>query len=120
MNIYLDTNVFYNAFSPVEEADRADYVLEHLSRRIFGVTSEWTIAEMFRAYKKQVNLGVIDTATANIAIDFFVAEINKMVVEEKLQLVPVKSNLIYSTRTKIFENNLYAADAIHVASIHII
>jgi len=53
MPIYIDTNVFYNAYCPNEERFAADWLLKQLIPEFPGITSEWTIAEMFRALKKQ-------------------------------------------------------------------
>ena len=52
MPIYIDANVFYNAYCPIEERITADWLLKQVSSEFIGITSEWTIAEIFRAFKK--------------------------------------------------------------------
>ena len=82
MGVYLDTNVFYNAYCPVENNAIADWVLSRLTPNLQGVTCEWTILEMFRALKKQVNLENIEEKAAKLALDFFLSELGEM-AEEK-------------------------------------
>jgi len=44
---------------------------------------------MFRAFKKQVNLGVIDVKDAQVALNFFVADIGEMSKKAVLLLAPI-------------------------------
>ncbi len=113
MSIYLDTNIFYNAYSPIEDRITADWLLNQLSSNFPGVTSEWTIAEMFRAFKKQVNLKRIENSDAQVAIDLFLSDIGEDAQKKKIYMIPVKSSYIMAARPLIFNENLYAADAIH-------
>lgn len=114
MKIYLDTNVFYNAYSPVEESEICDWILEQLDTDFVGVTSEWTIIEMFRALKKQVNLEVIDEEEASIALTYFLAELGEFERNGKLITLPVTRKSIMGSRKLIFEKNIYSADALHL------
>jgi predicted nucleic acid-binding protein len=113
MPIYIDTNVFYNAYCPIEERFIADWLLNQLSSEFQGITSEWTIIEIFRAFKKQVNLERIEQHDAQIAIDLFLSEIVEYSQKKKLVLIPVKMSYIMAARPLIFDQNLYASDAIH-------
>ncbi len=116
MTIYLDTNVFYHAYCPVEDPATADWILEQISPEFPGITSELTIAEIFRAFKKQVNLGVIETDKAQDALDFFLADIEEMAQSRTLHLIPVKMGTIVAARQLIFDHNLYVADALHATT----
>ena len=113
MGVYLDTNIFYNAYCPVENNILADWLLDQLTPRLQGVTCEWTILEMFRALKKQVNLEKIEEKAAKIALDFFLSELGEMTEEKKLKIIPVTRSAIMASRKQIFDYNLYAADALH-------
>lgn len=113
MPIYIDTNVFYNAYCPIEDRFASDWLLKQISSEFPGITSEWTIAEMFRAFKKQVNLERIEEHVARIAVDLFLSEIGEYSQKNKLILIPPKFSLIMASRPLIFNQNLYAADAIH-------
>ncbi|MHA1257592.1 MAG: type II toxin-antitoxin system VapC family toxin [Promethearchaeota archaeon] len=116
MPIYIDTNVFYNAYCPIEDRFAADWLLKQIDTEFPGITSEWTILEMFRAFKKQVNLERIEDRDAQITIDLFLSELGESIQRKKIILIPVKMGLIMTSRTLIFNQNLYAADAIHVTS----
>ncbi len=116
MTIYLDTNVFYHAYCPVEDPVTADWILAQITPEFPGVTSELTIAEIFRAFKKQVNLGVIEVGKAQDALDFFLADIEEMTQSKILHLLPVKMGTIVAARQLIFDHNLYVADALHATS----
>lgn len=116
MPIYIDTNVFYNAYCPIEDRFAADWLLKQIDPDFPGITSEWTISEIFRAFKKQVNLKRIEERDAQITIDLFLSELGESIQKKKIILIPVKMGLIMASRTLIFTQNLYAADAIHVAS----
>ena len=113
MNIYLDTNVFYLAYCPIEDCDVADWILTQLTSEFQGVTSEWTLIELFRALKKQVNLGKILEKDAKLTIDFFLTEIGEMSQKQTIQLVPITRQAIMTSRRQIFQKNLYVADALH-------
>ena len=116
MPIYIDTNVFYNAYCPIEDRIAADWLLNQISSEFTGLTSEWTIAEMFRAFKKQVNLKSIENQDAEIALNLFLSEIGEYSQKKKLLLIPVKMSFIIAARPLIFNQNLYAADAIHAVT----
>ena len=116
MGVYLDTNIFYNAYCPVESNALADWVLNQLTPKLQGITCEWTILEMFRALKKQVNLGTIGEQAAKVALDFFLSELGELSEEKKLKIVPVTRSAIMASRKQIFEQNLYAADALHATT----
>lgn len=116
MPIYLDTNVFYNAYCPIEDRFAADWLLKQISSDFKGITSEWSIAEMFRAFKKQVNLKSIEDHDAEIALTLFLSEIGELSQKEKIILIPVKMAFIMAARPMIFNQNLYAADAIHAVT----
>jgi len=111
--VYLDTNVFYNAYCPVENNEIADWILDQLNSNIQGVTSEWTILEMFRALKKQVNLKKIEAKDAKTTIDFFLSELGEMNESERIKILPITRSMIINSRKHVFDNNLYAADALH-------
>ncbi len=113
MPIYIDTNVFYNAYCPIKERFTADWLLKQISSEFPGITSEWTIAEIFRAFKKQVNLERIEEHDAEITVNLFLSEIGEYSQKNKLILIPAKYSLIMASRPMIFTQNLYAADAIH-------
>jgi predicted nucleic acid-binding protein len=80
-----------------------------------GITSEWMFAEMFRAFKKQVNLKRIEDKDAQIAIDLFLSQLGEYSQKKKLILIPVKMVFIMASRKFLFNQNLYAADAIHLS-----
>lgn len=115
MGVYLDTNIFYNAYCPVENNALADWILNQLTPEFQGVTCEWTILEMFRALRKQVNLEKIEVKAAKLALDFFLAELGEMTEENVLKIIPVTRSAIMASRKQIFNHNLYAADALHAA-----
>ncbi|MFX1286058.1 MAG: type II toxin-antitoxin system VapC family toxin [Promethearchaeota archaeon] len=115
MGVYLDTNIFYNAYCPVENNALADWLLNQLTPNFQGITCEWTILEMFRALKKQANLGKIEEKAAKLALDFFLSELGEMVEEKVLKIIPVTRSAIMASRKQIFDHNLYAADALHAA-----
>ena len=111
--VYLDTNVFYNAYCPVENNKIADWILDQLNSNIQGVTSEWTLLEMFRALKKQVNLKKIGEEDARTTLDFFLSELGEMNESKRINILPITRSMIIGSRRHVFDNNLYAADALH-------
>lgn len=113
MKVYLDTNVFYNAYCPVENNEISDWILSQLNPNIQGITSEWTLLEMFRALKKQVNLRKIEENDAKTALDFFLSDLGGMVDTKVIKIIPITRAMIIRSRKHIFEYNLYAADALH-------
>ncbi|NHJ85802.1 MAG: type II toxin-antitoxin system VapC family toxin [Asgard group archaeon] len=116
MTLYLDTNVFYNAYCPIEDASLVDWLFDQLHPDFPAITSEWCLIEIFRAFKKQMNLGAITKKDAEIALDYFLSDIGEMVKNKTLLLVPVTQALIIASRDLIFTCNLYAADALHATT----
>ena len=113
MSLYLDTNVFYNAYCPIEDASPVDWLFSQLHLDFPAITSEWFLIEMFRAIKKQVNLESIAKKDAEITLDYFLSDVGEMVKNKVLILIPVSQTLIIASRELIFTYNLYAADALH-------
>lgn len=114
--MYLDTSVFFNAYFPTDESDKAEDILNLLSPSLQGITSEWMIVEMFRVINKQKNLENIDEELAQTISAFFLADIEQLQVENKLRLLPVQKSYIMQTERLIATYNLYAADAVHLAT----
>jgi predicted nucleic acid-binding protein len=114
MAIYLDTNIFYYAYCPVEKSEEIDWLFAQLKPDFYAIASEWIIIEMYRALKKQVNQKTIDDAEAQVMIDYFMTDINEMKEKSYLKLIPVTIDLLIKGRIPIFKYNLYAADAIHL------
>ncbi|MHA1187988.1 MAG: type II toxin-antitoxin system VapC family toxin [Candidatus Heimdallarchaeota archaeon] len=97
-------------------ASVVDWLFSQVHPAFPTITSEWCLIEMFRAFKKQVNLGTISEKNAEIAIDFFLSDVGEMVKKKLLLLVPVSHALIITSREPIFASNLYAADALHATT----
>ena len=116
MALYLDTNVFYHAYCPTEDASIVDWLFSQVHPEFPVITSEWCLIEMFRALKKQVNLETISEKNAELAIDFFLSDVGEMVKKKNLLLAPVSHALLITSREFIFSSNLYAADALHAAT----
>ena len=113
MTLYLDTNVFYHAYCPIEDASIVDWLFSQVHTDFPAITSEWCLIEMFRAFKKQVNLGTIAEKDAELALDYFLSDIGEMAKKKILVIVPVTFTHIIASRELIFASNLYAADALH-------
>ncbi|MHA2250512.1 MAG: hypothetical protein ACXAD7_09120 [Candidatus Kariarchaeaceae archaeon] len=58
-------------------------------------------------------MGTIETQEASLALDFFLAEIGENIQKKKIILKPIMRDNLISSRKLIFEQNLYAADALH-------
>jgi predicted nucleic acid-binding protein len=116
MRLYFDTNIFYYRYCPVESAELVDKIIEQLAPEDLILTSEIMFAEMFRAFKKQANLGVIGKDEMELAVNFFLSDVKKLEQEKKIELVPITMNTIMKSRDYIVEQNLYAVDAIHAVT----
>ena len=116
MRIYFDTNLFYYRYCPSESSEIVDAIIDHISSGDVILTCEIMISEMFRAFKKQTNLGVIEKTDMEMAINFLLSDVKKMEQENKIQLIPVTMNNIMKSKDYITEQNLYAVDAIHAAT----
>ena len=97
----------------MEDSKKADQVISELNDRVIGITSEWTLLEMFRAFKKQVNLHILEEEDAKVAVEFFLTDITELVQKNVLKIIPITRELIISSRQLIFKYNLYVADALH-------
>jgi len=116
MRLYFDTNLFYYRYCPVESSELVDNIIDQLAPEDLIVTCEIMIAEMFRAFKKQANMGVIGKDEMELAVNFFLSDVKKLEQEKKIELIPITMNTIIKSREYIVEQNLYAVDAIHAAT----
>lgn len=116
MRLYFDTNLFYYRYSPSENSEIVDKIVDQLTSDDIIITCEIMIAEMFRAFKKQANLGVIEKSDMELAINFLLSDVKKLERENKIQLIPITMNAIMKSREYITEQNLYTVDAIHAAT----
>ncbi len=116
MSLYLDTNIFYHAYCPLEDSLIIDWLFSQLHPEFQAITSEWCLIEMFRALKKQTNLGTINEKDAQITLDYFLSDVGEMIKTNLLKFVPVTNALLVASREPIFKRNLYAADALHATT----
>lgn len=83
MRLYFDTNLFYYRYCPSENSEMIDNIVDRLTSDDIIVTCEIMIAEMFRAFKKQANLDVIEKSDMEMAVNFFLSDIKKLEREKK-------------------------------------
>lgn len=108
MKFYLDTNIFYYRYCPIENSKCIDPIFEeirqsHLQKRTFQlISNEIILSEMFRALKKQVNLEVIDLDVAEVALDFFIADIEELIHDGDLVLMLSSKTYLMKTQKLIF------------------
>ncbi|MBD3192561.1 MAG: hypothetical protein GF308_18115 [Candidatus Heimdallarchaeota archaeon] len=82
------------AYCPIEVAFFVDWLFSQLHLDFPAITSEWALIEMFRAFKKQVNLETIAEKDADIALDYFLSDVGEMVKNKIVNLILVTQGLI--------------------------
>lgn len=113
MRIYLDATVFYQTYAPHENSRTEDWIMDDLIPEFGGLTSQWTLLEVARALKKQVNLELLLESDARKLMDVLLVDMLEMQSADILLLEPISLADIINSRQLIDELNLYAADALH-------
>ncbi|MBN2156227.1 MAG: type II toxin-antitoxin system VapC family toxin [Candidatus Lokiarchaeota archaeon] len=116
MRVYFDTNVYYYRYCPSESSELVDVIIDQLGPGDLILSCEIMIAEMFRAFKKQANLGVIGKEEMELAVNFFLSDVKKLEQKKKIELIPIDMKTIMISRQYIVDQSLYAVDAIHAAT----
>ena len=115
MKVYFESSALFKAYWPEKGSGNVEWVLGLLGKEE-GVTSRWVILEIPRGFLKRRNLGEIGGDEAEDSINFFLHDINRLEVEEKMQLVDVTRAIIREGLVIMREYNLYAADSLHCAT----
>lgn len=109
MNLYLDSSVLVKLYKEEKDSAIMDEVVHKIDRGEWkGFSSKWSFLEIARALKKDKKPKEI------IAVDL------EDLRSHKINFLPLSDALIPKAEELIKENNLYAADAFHIASFLLI
>ncbi len=112
MSVYLEASALWAMYYGEPGGDRVVWVLDSFS----SLTLEWTLLELGRAVSKRLNEGEIVEAEAEELEMFILSDFRRLVGEKKMSLVRVSWPLIREAYMLIRPFNLYASDAVHMAT----
>ena len=117
--IYFEPSALFKTYIPESGTQNVEWALSILGDKVLGVTSRWTLLEIVRGFVKRRNLGEIPSEDLEDIIEFFLRDIEKMLMENKIMIVDVSKKIVDKAIGLIKSHNLYAADAVHVATAEI-
>lgn len=111
--IYLDTSALWEFYYG---GDYGDKIKELMERRDFIIyTGEITLVELGRAAKKRFNQGEIDNKELDMLKKLMILDLLKKSADRKIKFLPITTSVIAQAYRFVFELNLFAMDAIHLA-----
>ena len=113
-NLVLESSALWNLYYQEKGAELIEMIIE--KRDFECYTSRWSTLELFRGIKKRLNQQEISLQEAIDLRDFIEADLLELEFANKLKFIEIHQNIIEISNDLIFEKNLYAADALHLAS----
>ncbi|NOZ77079.1 MAG: type II toxin-antitoxin system VapC family toxin [Euryarchaeota archaeon] len=105
MRLYLDSSVLVKLYKEEDESELMDRVVQRIdSGKWKGFSSKWSLLEIARALKKDRKPKDI------ITVDL------EDLRSHKIKFISIDDNQISKAMDLIKGNNLYAADALHIAT----
>ena len=114
IKLYLESSALWILYYEEIGAELVEYCLEN--PRIDCITSVWSRLEIERGIKKRENQKEILPEEAENLRIFIEADSKRIISKKQLIAIPIEEKYILTARRFITEYNLYASDALHLAS----
>ena len=112
MTVYVEASALWAMYYGDPGGDN----VESLVKDFDCATSEYTVLELARAVSKRVNAKEISGQEADALESFILKDINQLKNTKKFKLLGVTWRLLREAYSLIIPNNLYASDALHLAT----
>ncbi|MHA1629768.1 MAG: type II toxin-antitoxin system VapC family toxin [Candidatus Heimdallarchaeota archaeon] len=114
INCYLESSSIWNLYYEENESSLIEYCIE--KEQIICISSIWTTLEIARGIKKRVNQKEITSEEGNLLQLFIEADLEKLRKKRRILLENIKEEDIERAKKIIQQYNLYASDALHLAT----
>lgn len=115
---YLESSSLWNLYYEEQGSEMVEYCLEN--SQFDCISSIWSQLEIERGIKKRENQEEITSNEAEQLQLFIDTDIKMLVNKKKLSLEKIDDNYILNAKKFIRQYNLYASDALHLATATIL
>lgn len=112
--LVLESSALWNLYYQEKGAELVEMIIENNMFECY--TSRWSFLELYRGIKKRVNQKEISPEEAMDLRDFIDADLLELEFSNHLKFIEIQQHVIEVSQNLIFKENLYAADALHLAS----
>ncbi len=114
IKLYLESSALWNLYYEETGAELVEYCLEN--SQLTCISSIWSQLEIERGIKKRENQKEITAEEAENLRVFIETDGKRLASKKQLEIVPIVEDYIFTARRFIQEHNLFASDALHLAS----
>ena len=114
IKIYLESSALWNLYYEESGAELVEHCLEN--PQLVCISSIWSQLEIERGIKKRENQKEINSEEAENLRVFVEIDCKRLENKKQLEIIPIVEDYILVTRRFIHEYNLFASDALHLAS----
>ncbi|MBD3408003.1 MAG: PIN domain-containing protein [Candidatus Lokiarchaeota archaeon] len=112
--IYLEASALWNLFYGEPGENLVEYLLLH--NEYLCLTSIWSQLEIHRGIQKRINQSEITSEEGTNLRIYIDTHLQQLTTRRRLEQVPVVEEHVELAKSLIVECNLYASDALHVAT----
>jgi predicted nucleic acid-binding protein len=114
IKLYLESSALWNLYYEEKGAELVEHCLEN--PQLACISSIWSQLEIERGVKKRVNQNEITSEEAEHLRVFIETDGKRMASKKQLKTIPIVEDYIFTARRFIHEHDLFASDALHLAS----
>ena len=90
-----------------------NWLFDQFTQKFPALTSDWTKLELFRAVKKQINLGAIPKDAFDKICEFIITDLRQLEAKKEVVFLRITRKQILLCANWIGKHNLYSADSLH-------
>ncbi|MFX1251453.1 MAG: type II toxin-antitoxin system VapC family toxin [Promethearchaeota archaeon] len=117
IKIFLESSALWNLYYDEEGASLVEFCLNQ--DMLSCCSSSWSPLELHRGIKKRLNQQEISFKEAENLRLFIEADLQLLISKKKIYLIPVSQEIINRAKEYIHLYNLYASDALQLATANI-
>jgi len=114
IKLYLESSALWNLYYEETGAELVEHCLDN--PQLTCISSIWSQLEMERGIKKRENQKEITSEEAENLRVFIETDGKRLVSKKQLETIPIVEEYILTAKRLIHEHNLFASDALHLAS----
>ncbi len=114
IKLYLESSALWNLYYEEYGGELVEFCLE--DPQIACISSIWSHLEIERGIKKRENQNEIDSEEAENLRVFIETDNKRLTSKKQFTIIPIVEECIFTAKRFIQEYNLFASDALHLAS----
>ena len=118
MNVYLESPALWSLYYQEDGWDLVEFTIQESNMN--AMIPHWGLLEIERAIQKRLNQKELTGREAEDLRGFIDADVKQLLFNSKLTIIPVSNDIMEHAKDLIPKYNLYAADAVHLATKDIV